>query len=529
MPRGLSAACALICALLLLAPGTAHAETPSLKRVQIKAPDGVTIDGAVVMPARPTPGRKYPAIAFAAAWNGGWEQNTVPALKLASKGYVVHLYTMRGMAKFLDGEVNMAGPNDRMDMSAVIDWLIANRPVDPDRIGAAGISYGAGLALIASAFDPRIRSVASLSGWTDLNRALWPNETRNAWAGGILYKSAVDASRVGPEFLDIFHRFFRQVRVEENLAFGAGRSAQTYIDEINENKPAILMSQQWNEMIFPPDQILDFYKDLQGPKRLLLQPGDHVSQESPGLLGLTNRQLNETYAWFDRTLKNAPDPAALAGSITLQPRTPWGDRTLETYPEWSAVSTGSKRWYLGGGTGYRTLAETPQTGWNVEYRPALSTDDGPGGPLVGHLGEALTGKPLNARLASLDRRTRAMWMTAPFTERLKVRGAPRVRFTVTPQSAKGTVIATLFSVSPRNVVFNMTHTPLTWRDKQVGEPLTYELPLRPTAYDIPPGHKLLLSIAGQDLNYILDKNPPGAKIALSSPESAPSFLELPTR
>ncbi len=529
MPRGLSAACALICALLLLAPGMAHAETPSLKRVQIKAPDGVTIDGAVVMPARPTPGRKYPAIAFAAAWNGGWEQNTVPALKLASKGYVVHLYTMRGMAKFLDGEVNMAGPNDRMDMTAVIDWLIANRPVDPDRIGAAGISYGAGLALIASAFDPRIRSVASFSGWTDLNRALWPNETRNAWAGGILYKSAVDASRVGPEFLDIFHRFFRQVRVEENLAFGAGRSAQTYIDQINENQPAILMSQQWNEMIFPPDQILDFYEGLEGPKRLLLQPGDHVSQESPGLLGLQNRQLNETYAWFDRTLKNAPDPAARAGSITLQPRTPWGDRTLETYPEWSAVSTGTKRWYLGGGTGYRTLAETPQTGWGVEYRPALSTDDGPGGPLVGHLGEALTGKPLNARLASLDRRTRAMWMTPPFAERLKVRGAPRVRFTVTPQSAKGTVIATLFSVSPRNVVFNMTHTPLTWRDKTVGEPLTYELALRPTAYDIPPGHKLLLSIAGQDLNYILDKNPPGAKIALSSPESAPSFIELPTR
>ncbi|UUY05085.1 CocE/NonD family hydrolase [Svornostia abyssi] len=242
----------------------AHAETPSLKRVQIKAPDGVTIDGAVVMPARPVPGRKYPAIAFAAAWNGGYEQNTAPALKLASKGYIVHLYTMRGMAKYLDGQVNMAGPLDRMDMSAVIDWLIANRPVDPDRIGAAGISYGAGLALIASGFDPRIRSVVSLSGWTDLNRALWPNETRNAWAAGILYKSAVDASRVGPDFLDIFHRFFRQERIEDNLAFGAGRSAQTYIDEINANKPGDpdVAAVERDDLPARPDPRL-----LRGPRR----------------------------------------------------------------------------------------------------------------------------------------------------------------------------------------------------------------------------------------------------------------------
>lgn len=528
MPRGLSAACALICAVLLFAPGMAHAEIPTFKRVQITSGDGVVIKGSVYRPARLAPGRTYPGIAFAAAWNGGDQQNTVPALKLASKGYIVFSYTTRGTGKDGDGKIEMGGPPDRMDMSAVLDWLVANQPVDPDRLGVAGISYGAGIALLTAAFDPRIKSVVSMSGWADLNRALWPNETRNAWPAYILWQSARQASHVGSDFLRIFNQFFQNRNIEENLAFGAARSPQTFIDEINANRPAILLSQQWNEMMFPPDQIVDFYNGLTGPKRLLLQPGDHVSQESAGLLGLPNRQLNETYAWFDRTLKRAPDAAATAGSVTLRRRTPWGTKSWEDYADWSAISTGTRRWYLGGGSGYRTLAEAPKT-WATSFRPRLSTDDGPGAPMVGHIPEAITSRPPSAKLSSFDRNSRAIWLSPALDERLRLRGTPRVRFTITPQSEKGTIIATLFSLSPSKSAYTIAHSPLTWRNKTIGEPLTFDLALRPTAFDFPEGHKVMLSIGGEDLNYILDKNPLGARIALSSSDGAPASLELPTR
>lgn len=531
VPRGLSGACALACALLLmlLSTGVAHAATPTLKRVQIRSGDGVIIKGSIAAPARLQPGRQYPGISFAAAWNGGDQQNTVPALKLAQRGYIVFSYTTRGTGKDGDGKVSMGGPPDIMDMSATLDWLLANYPVDPQRLGAGGISYGAGIALLASAFDPRIRSVVSMSGWTDQMRAFWPNETRNAWATFILVQSARQASHLGPEFLDIFSRFFQNRQIEDNLAFGAARSAQTYIDRINANRPAILLSQQWNEMAFPPDQIVDFFNDLQGPKRMLLQPGDHVSQETLGLVGARNRILSETYDWYDRTLKHAPDAKAEAGSITLQRRTPWGDKALEHYRTWDEISSGTRRWHLRGGTGFRAMGDAPSTGWTTSFRPALSTDDGPGGPLVGNLAEAFTTRPINAKLSSFDRNSRAIWRSEPLTERVYVRGAPRVRFTVTPQSAKGTVILNLYSLSPSNTVYGITHTPLTWRNKPVGVPITYELPLRPTAFDLPPGHRLMLSVSGMDLNYILDKNPLGARIVLSSPAEAPSYVEVPVR
>ncbi len=531
MPKGLSAVVALMCALLLslAVGGTASAETATLSRVQIRSGDGVVIKASVATPARMQPGKLYPGITFAAAWNGGDQQNTLPALRLAQKGYVVFSYTTRGTGKDGDGKVSMGGPADRMDMSATIDWLIAHKQADPQRIGAGGISYGAGIALLTSAFDPRIRSVVSMSGWTDQMRAFWPNQTRNAWATFILTQSARMASHLGDEFLDIFSRFFQNRRIEENLQFGAERSAQTYIDRINANAPAILLSQQWNEMAFPPDQIIDFYNGLTGPKRMLLQPGDHVSQETLGLVGQNNRILNETYAWFDRTLKQAPDAAAKAGSITIRPRTPWGDKTLETYPDWASVSTGTRRFWLGGGAKYRPMSDAPQPGWSTSFRPELSTDDGPGGPLVGNLPEAFSTRPFSGKLANFTPTTRALWLSDPLPERLRLRGAPHVRFTVTPQSHKGTVILTLLSLSPSNTTYLATHTPLTWLDKPIGVPITYDLPLRPTAFDFPQGHRLMLSISGADLNYILDRNPKGARIALSSPADAPTYLELPTR
>lgn len=531
MPKGLSAAVALMCALLLslAVGGTASAETATLSRVQIRSGDGVIIKASVATPARMQPGRLYPGISFAAAWNGGDQQNTLPALRLAQKGYVVFSYTTRGTGKDGDGKVSMGGPVDIMDMSATIDWLIAHKQADPSRIGAAGISYGAGIALLTSAFDPRIRSVVSMSGWTDMGRAFWPNETRNAWATFILTQSARMASHLGPEFLGIFNNFFQQRDIEDNLAFARARSPQTYIDKINANGPAILLSQQWNEMAFPPDQIIDFFGGLTGPKRMLLQPGDHVSQETLGLVGAPNRILTETYGWFDRTLKQAPDAAARAGSIRLQTRTPWGQKRLEDYPDWASVSTGTRRFYLGAGAKYRPMNDSPQAGWSTSFRPGLSTDDGPGGPLVGNLPEAFTTRPLNAKLSSFDASTRAIWLSDPLTSRLSLRGAPHVRFTVTPQSRKGTVILTLFSLSPSKSTYLVTHTPLTWRDKEIGVPLTYDLPLRPTAFDLPEGHRLMLSVSGEDLNYILDKNPKGARIALSSPAAAPSYVELPIR
>ena len=72
------------------------------------------------------------------------------------------------------------------DLSSVLDWLTAHTTADPAHIGAAGVSYGSGIALITSAFDARIRAVAALSTWTDLVESLYGNHTRRPQAVWLL-------------------------------------------------------------------------------------------------------------------------------------------------------------------------------------------------------------------------------------------------------------------------------------------------------------------------------------------------------
>lgn len=518
--------------MLCLAATPASARLPTAKWVQIPTADGIYIHAIVFMPAYLKPGEKPPGIAFAAAWNGGAEQNSVPALQLARKGYIVVSYTTRGTGKDGQGKIDMGGPLDLADMSAVIDWMIAERGADPDRIGAAGISYGAGIALMAAGTDPRIKTAVSMSGWTDLSRALFPHETRSSWPGFILWASARQASHVGPDFLGVFNDFFEYRDPDKTLAFADGRSAKTFVDRINANRPAIMLSQNWNELAFPPDQIIDFYEQLEGPKRMYLRPGDHVGQETLGLLGAPNPVLSRMYAWFDRTLRDPSQRESAGSEIEIQPRAPYGDRTLETYAKWPDVSTGSKRWYLGGVANRKGDGGTsgdPQTGWSTTITPGLNVVNNAGGPIVSHWTEVWWGRPMWTEPKFIDRKTTATWLSSPMTRWVKLRGEPKVHVRVTPTERKGFLNLVLWSVGATGSGRHITHAPITWRDKEPGKPFTLDLPLRPNAFNIPPGHRLLLGVSTFEPNYYLERNPKGAQITFSAPDADGAWIELPTR
>ena len=71
-------------------------------------------------------------------------------------------YTTRGFWGS-EGVISVASEGDIQDVSSAITYMKTFTPVD-DRIGTAGISYGAGMSLLASARDARIRALAALSG-----------------------------------------------------------------------------------------------------------------------------------------------------------------------------------------------------------------------------------------------------------------------------------------------------------------------------------------------------------------------------
>src|SRR6185436_3136527 len=102
-----------------------------------------------------------------------------------------------------------------------------------------------------------------MSGWTDLVYSLYADQTRHLQSVGLLKLAAQVVGHPGPDL--------------------TGK-----LEDINANRPAVLIANAWGDTIFPPNQLVDFYNRLAGPKRLELRPGDHAIAELTGVLGLPN-------------------------------------------------------------------------------------------------------------------------------------------------------------------------------------------------------------------------------------------------
>lgn len=79
---------------------------------------------------------------------------------LADLGYGVLMVDARGHGA--SGGTAMAlGWHGGDDLAPAVDWLVTRPDVDPDRIGAVGLSMGGEEAITAAAHDPRIRAVVA--------------------------------------------------------------------------------------------------------------------------------------------------------------------------------------------------------------------------------------------------------------------------------------------------------------------------------------------------------------------------------
>ena len=225
-----------------LVPAQAHAASAatavSNTDVTLTMSDGVGLAGILTQPSSPGP---HPAIVFISSWGLPDFEYYDQAQQFAADGYIVLEYDPRGFYNS-GGTIDVASPQDVADVSTVITWLLANTSANPSEIGVGGVSYGAGLSLLAAANDPRIKAVASMSTWTDLDYSLYPNNTRHQESTDLLAAAAELTGRLSPDFENILSDFYADKDVPQILQWGAVRSPQTYINEINANNPAVFIS-----------------------------------------------------------------------------------------------------------------------------------------------------------------------------------------------------------------------------------------------------------------------------------------------
>jgi predicted acyl esterase len=509
---GALSATLVVAAGLGLAP-TAQAAggTSGVRFVDISGDGGTTLKANVITPAGGDGTRAYPLIVLPTSWGLPQVEYLAQAQKLANSGYVVVGYNVRGFWQS-GGEIDVAGPHDTADVSKVIDWALANTPSDPRRVGVAGVSYGAGISLLAAAHDKRVKAVAALSGWADLTASIYSGRTEHVQAAALLNGVGHVTGHPSAETQQVFKDFFASnLSKEQDLVdWGKKRSPETYVDQLNKNGAAVFLANTWGDTIFSPNQYATFYDELTGPKRLEFRPGDHATAELPGLFGLPDDVWTDTGRWFDHYLRGADNGIDREQPVQLKSRSTGG---YEGYSDWKSLGATTRKIALEGTT-----------------RIHANVDSGADGGIIflSSILDQLTRIPPMASIPLLPRYWAAVWQSEKYTSAQHVRGTARLHTTVTATKESGTLVAYLYDVGPLGIGKLVSNAPYTFHGQTPGQPFGVDLELFSTAYDVPAGHRLALVVDTVDPLYI-EHNPSGAQLTFSSPEHDPSYVSVPLR
>ncbi|KII00436.1 X-Pro dipeptidyl-peptidase [Streptomonospora alba] len=471
-----------------------------------------------------------PLLVMPAAWSTSNLLYVGAAKRLAyESGYQVISYTSRG---FWDsgGEVEVAGPQDVADARAVIDWGLRETDADSERIGMAGISYGAGISLLTAAEDDRVKAVGALSGWSDLAGSIYANETISFQAVELLLTSARLTGRPG-DALQEMESEYRKGNVQPALELAPERSVSTKMDALNANGPAVMIGHAWNDGIFPAGQFTDFYGAYTGPKRLMLSAGDHATPEAFGAFGLPNETWESLTRWFDHHLRGADNGIDAEDPVRVKPN---NGGEWASYPDWESVTEQRTTLHLGeperswsnwqytGG-----LEEEPRTGWDYGVRAGVGTTAESGTLLLSGALQQFARIPTGVSLPLVDRRRAGVWTGEAHPDGVRISGTPQAEVTVTPTDSEQSLYVYLYDVDRHGTGSLVTHKPYTLRDAEPGQPVDLDVALEPVVWEVPSGHRLALVVDTRDARYT-DESDIGERVAFGSPESDPAALTVPT-
>jgi predicted acyl esterase len=485
--------------------------------LRITASDGVQLTANVFLPAGASGGGRFPAVVFPSSWaSADFFEYVGQQHRMAREDYIALAYTARGFYGS-GGVVGVAGARDVADVSSALDWLLANTPVDGERIGAAGISYGAGLSLLGAAADRRIKAVAAMSGWGDLKEQLYGNAVPNPTWLAVLFVSGALTGRLDPAVdryrATVVDPDATPAEIAEISAWAAPRSPINKVDALNARRVPVLISKNWGDDMFSPNSTLQMFSRLSGPKKLLLQPGIHGSAEMPGATqGVDNPVFDQVRRWMDRWLKGTPNGIDAEPQVDLQLKFGQSRETLSTWPAPELTNTtfhlgprGALRWDMGcfclkGLVG--TLSAAPNAlSATDSIDNALDTTAATGPlPILSPMMES-AGLPVINAMATILPSNGVRYEGTALKSALRLRGSPKLQFRARPSQARGMLVAYLYDVDAAGFGTLITHGARAVHFAWPGATLDFSFELNATAYDVPAGHRLALVFDTADSLY----------------------------
>ncbi|MDG9668002.1 acyl esterase [Hahella sp. CR1] len=503
-----------------------HADYRFNDNIKVTAHDGISLDANLFIPNTPPPASGYPTVIFINSWVLDEHEYFLQAAKYAERGYQALSYSSRGWG-CSEGMVDVAGPNDMADLSAMVDWLLANTQADPNAIGVTGISYGSGISLLGLAHEPRIKTAVAMSTWGDLVESLYAQQTPRLFWGFFLVSSGLITANMDPAIAQKYRNLVEHKNIPETMAWGYERSPSRVVDQINARQAPVYLANSFGDNLFQPNNLLRFFEQLSGPKRLDLNQGTHASAEGLGLLGIPNYTWDNASDWFDYWLKGED-----TGIMARPPLTMLTDlkHKREEYAAWPIPGAQKRTLYMHprGLLSNGGLSNTQYDSWlprtNTIYS-GLDSGASTGIPLLSALLDGL-GLPVYASMPLINRVHGIVYQSGALSETLKIRGMAKIHLNIEPSYNKVQLNAYLYDVDVLSVGKLITHAPATLHDAAPWRDQSLDMELTAAAYDVPAGHRIAIAFDTFDILYGPPTLTPYA-VSFRHSSAAQSYLELP--
>jgi len=491
--------------------------------LRIPVRDGVHLAANLYLPE--APGR-YPALLqytpYLKDGMGGLGSIEVGQIALARRGFACLSLDFRGYGESEGVPAPPFAPAEKEDGHDAIEW-IASQPWCSGRTGIWGVSYGGNTALSIASLRPRsLGAIVAIHAIdNEYTGAAWPHGCRGALVGEVDWGFRMAGIQLLPplRFGADWERRWRErlAAIEQPYPFFwhsiPPETWAAWATDIEAIEAPTLAVSAWHDSY--PRETVEYHDRLTAPKRLLLGPWKH---ELPDLA--VHAQIgffDEMADWFDRWLKGpaemgdpgtrraGQDGAPGDGRPTSPPvaffeQLGRGWRTAESWPP----STVTVREFFAGPGGTLTAGVAHGHEAAADARGGAGVDEYRVDPTVGLAAlpwDWTTPTHLTPPDISPDDHRALTWTGEPNVEGLLITGQPEVVVVLQCDRPDVPLRAWLADVAPGGF---STLIAQGWvRPTQlVGGPLEpqrrYEVrvPLAPTCYQLPAGHRLRLAVAG---------------------------------
>jgi dipeptidyl aminopeptidase/acylaminoacyl peptidase len=252
--------------------------------------EGFNIQGWLVPPAKVEAGKKYPMVVLihggpsgvtGQEWPAGFGMSRAIIAALSTRGYYVFLPNPRGSyghgENFTRANVKDFGHGDLRDDLAGVDAVIKKYPIDPNRLGVTGWSYGGFMTMWTVTQTNRFRAAvagAGIANW----QSYYGQNLIDQWMIPFFGASVYDDPAVYEKSSPI--HFIKNVKTPTLVIVGE-RDAEC---------PSAQSYEFWHAL-----------RALNVPTQLIIYPGEghlFIKPENQA------DRMNQTVAWFDRYLKD---------------------------------------------------------------------------------------------------------------------------------------------------------------------------------------------------------------------------------